>query len=215
MRFRTDLALESTQIYEDEKGRGEIPGVEIKKRKYGTDISVTEITVESKEASEILDKPCGVYITIEVGRGFSDNEDEKDRAAFVLAEELLNLSEGYNSKSILVAGLGNTAVTPDSLGPLTCSKIDITRPLVKMDKMEGLNSVSAISPGVLGTTGIESAPVIEAAADISEATLVIAVDSLAARDIRRMENCIWCRYFYRIYGAAWTRTYCWFRKYFP
>ncbi len=193
MRFRTDLAVENRQMYEEACGKSDIDGITVTKRSYGEDICVTEIIIESDTGARLLEKPCGRYVTIELDSLLSGRNEIKKRASQALAAELAKIIPfSYNLK-VLVAGLGNIQVTPDALGPKVLQKIDITRHLFaayNADGDEEMACVSGIAPGVTGTTGIETAEIIRKTAEIAKPDVIVAVDSLAARDIKRVSTTI-------------------------
>lgn len=199
MNFRTDLAIENKEMYdEDNKGKNvEIPGVEVDKDQYGEEINVTRIKITDEHGSKVLSKPIGNYITIEV-KGLVDGievlqGDLRERAVKAVADELKKLIQFNNHLKVLVIGLGNDKVTPDSLGPYTVSKVDVTRQLFLMydaDSDDEMSCVSGFIPGVMGSTGMESAELIKSAADIAKPDVIIAVDALAARNIDRISTTI-------------------------
>lgn len=193
MRFRTDLAIENRQMYEETHGKSDIEGVTVTNRSYGKDISATEITIESAEGARLLEKPEGRYITIELDKMLEGRNEIKKRASQALASELKKLIPFSYELKVLVAGLGNIQVTPDALGPKTLQKIDITRHLFVAYNAAGdeeMACVSGITPGVTGTTGLETAEIIKKTAEIARPDVIIAVDSLAARDISRVSSTI-------------------------
>lgn len=193
MRFRTDLAIENRQMYEETHGKSDIEGVTVTNRSYGEDISATEITIESAEGARLLEKPEGRYITIELDKMLEGRNEIKERASRALASELKKLIPFSYELKVLVAGLGNIQVTPDALGPKTLQKVDITRHLFIAYNAAGdeeMACVSGITPGVTGTTGLETAEIIKKTAEIARPDVIIAVDSLAARDISRVSSTI-------------------------
>lgn len=193
MRFRTDLAIENQKMYEEKYGHSDIDGVIITKRSYGEDILSTEISIESKTGEKLLEKPAGKYITIELDGLPEGKNDIKMRASKALACELQRIIPFSYRLKVLAAGLGNIQVTPDALGPRTLQKIDITRHMFtacNADGDEEISCVSGITPGVTGTTGIETAQIIKKTAEITKPDVIIAVDSLAARDIKRVSTTI-------------------------
>ena len=193
MRFRTDLAIENRQMYEETHGKSDIEGVTITKRSYGEDILATEITIESEIGARHLEKPAGRYVTIELDRLLEGRNEIKRRASQALASELEKMIPFSYELKVLVAGLGNIQVTPDALGPRTLQKVDITRHLFIAYEAEGdeeMACVSGIAPGVTGTTGLETAEIIKKTAEIAKPDVIVAVDSLAARDIKRVSTTI-------------------------
>lgn len=194
LRYRTDLAIENVEMYEEESGTtGDIDGVEMHKIYYNEDIEATRIKIKDSKGEAVLQKPMGNYITLEID-GLIDGEEElKQRASKAFAEELKQLIKfNYNLK-VLVIGLGNDKVTPDSLGPYTVSKVRVTRHwfiIYKSDGDEEQSCVSGFIPGVMGSTGIETAELIKKAASIANPDIILVVDSLAARNIGRVSTTI-------------------------
>lgn len=185
MEIRTDLALEQTQAFELQ---GKLPkGVAVRRENtFGMEAVVVEIT--GKAGEKIMGRPKGTYITVEVENVLRRERDSFAQAVKCISgyvRRLLCLSERL---PVLVAGLGNREITPDALGPLTADHILVTRHMVqRMPGEFGLfRPVSAIVPGVLGTTGMESAETVRAMVQQSEAAAVIAIDAIAARETRRL-----------------------------
>ena len=124
----------------------------------------------------------GRYVSVDLRPCFADRAGRLAAAAEVLAEELAPLlpAEG----GVLVAGLGNPAMTPDAVGPLAVGHLLVTRHLDQA--LPGLRSVAAAAAGVLGTTGMESAEWVRGLAERVEPAAVIVIDALAARDVERL-----------------------------
>jgi len=140
-----------------------------------------------------MGKPSGSYITVEARGLKSADADLKDNVSKVLAKELVKLLPKKENIKTLVVGLGNWDVTPDALGPQVVSKILVTRHLFEMyNKTEdpSMTAVSAISPGVMGTTGIETGDIIKGIVDKSKPDLLVAVDALASRKMERVSTTI-------------------------
>lgn len=191
MSLRTDLALESaTQI-------STVPPVEgitrTTRNHEGSKIQITEISVSSPKASEILGKPIGKYITIENTQGcFSLYSDLFSEQVNVISQELKKLIN-KNAEKIMFVGLGNRAITPDSLGPLTAEKIFATRHIKRLAKdidTSGLSDVSVVTTGVMAQTGIESSESVKAIADHVKPDLIIIVDALACSDLAHLGTTI-------------------------
>ncbi|HHY13618.1 MAG TPA: GPR endopeptidase [Thermoanaerobacterales bacterium] len=159
---RTDLAIEARELVDKDYPK-EIPGMEIDKDEYDG-IKITRVKIRTKEAEEIMGKPIGNYISIEVPRLREKDIELQERVSKNFANEMKNIADLSSNTTTMVIGLGNWNITPDSLGPKTVEKLFITRHMI--DKLEGENeekrfgSLCAFSPGVLGITGIESAEVI-------------------------------------------------------
>lgn len=189
---RTDLAVETRELYQENK-KQEIPGVEVVQPETSNDIEITRVKIIDDEGSRLMGKPKGSYITVEA-RGLKNADaDLKDNVSKALAKELVNLIPKKQNISSLVVGLGNWDVTPDALGPEVVSKILVTRHLFKMyNKTEdpSMASVSAVTPGVMGTTGIETSDIIKGIVEKSTPDLVIAIDALASRKMERVSTTI-------------------------
>ena len=194
MNYRTDLALECKQLYDEERGStDEIDGVIMAKIRYDEDILATRIEITDKGGEAALKKPKGNYITLEVDGVIDEKDGIKERASAALAAELRNLIKFHYSLKVLVVGLGNDKVTPDALGPYTASKVKITRHMFLMFEADGDDEMSCVSgfiPGVTGSTGMETAELVKKAVSIANPEVVIVIDSLAARDINRISTTI-------------------------
>ena len=194
MAFRTDLAIENKEMYDESRGnQGEIPGVGVDIQDYSDKVKVTRITVKDEVGSRIMGKPCGSYITIEAEDIVGAEKKEKKEVACAVAEELKRLIAFDYHLKVLVVGLGNDKITPDSLGPHTAGKVKITRHFFLMfdaDGDEEMACVSGIIPGVTGSTGLETAEMIKKAAEIAKPDVIIAIDSLAARNLERISSTI-------------------------
>lgn len=194
--FGTDLADERRDIYRKaNKMEDEIPGIETEQKEKGENIKISKVKILNAEGANALGKPIGEYITIDVKNLKIAQEEEIQKAGEALTDELKELLIKHVEKEedILVVGLGNAYVTPDSLGPKVISYIDVTRHLLKYAPQyleKGTRPVSAISPGVLGTTGIETLEIIKGIVDNIKPKLVIVIDSLASKSIERISSTI-------------------------
>lgn len=188
MAVRTDLALEARSLWQESAEQtSELEGV--KAREFEVQgLAVTEVQILDETGAQALQKPVGRYMTLEI-------ENDKNRegaglcqAVEALAEMLQRLLKLEQTDQVLVVGLGNPAVTPDALGPRTLNHVLVTRHIIEqMPKQFGLfRSVSALAPGVLGTTGLESVEVVRGVIAHAAPTRVIVVDALAARDPARV-----------------------------
>lgn len=194
--FRTDLAVERREIFKKaNKIENEIDGVETEEILDSKEIKTTRVKIISEIGENALGKPIGNYITIDIKKIKSMGEEEVQRASEVLTRELKSLIDDKIEKTgeILVVGLGNEYVTPDSLGPKAIAEIDVTRHIINyMPEYleEGTRPVSAISPGVLGTTGIETLEILKGIVDNVKPKLIIVIDALASRSIERISSTI-------------------------
>ena len=181
MSIRTDLAIElSGEEKED------ISGVEKEYKEEG-DIKATVVKITSRQGERATGKPIGKYITLEFPPIYKISDYSSLKKA--VAGSLDSLLEGKR-ESILIAGLGNTDITPDSIGPLTAKQILATRHIsgqfADSIGLKGLRSVSVIAPGVLGQTGIETTELIKGAVEAVKPDAVIVIDALAAMSAERL-----------------------------
>lgn len=181
MNFRTDLAVELTTGI-----ASNLSGIKQTKTYHGN-ITIHSIEVLNDEASKLLAKPKGNYITIDVapfGESIVTNHDEIS----AISQSLKNLLPKQGL--ILIIGLGNKKITPDGIGPLTVEQILATRhissELAKASGLDNLRCVAAIAPGVLGQTGIESSEIAHAIAKNINPAGIIVVDAFACNSIDRL-----------------------------
>ncbi len=194
--FRTDLALERRDLYRKAHNiENEVEGIETEEEKISDDLIVSRVKVTNEKGEEAIGKPQGNYITIDIKKLKIANEEEIQKASEVVTKELKVLLDKHanSQEPILVVGLGNIYVTPDALGPKVINEIDITRHLLEympevLDK--NTREVSAISPGVLGTTGIETLEILKGIVENVKPKLVIVIDALASRSIERISSSI-------------------------
>lgn len=191
MQYRTDLAIENHELIEEARARA--TGYIKKQQQKDEDICVTEIIITDEQGETAFGKPKGTYITIEVDGILEQKDKIKERAAHTLAEELKKMIKFDYYLKVLVVGLGNEKVTPDSLGPHTVDKVKITAHLFEMFEADGdweMANVSGFNPSVTGVTGMETADLIEKVTSMVHPDVVLIVDSLAARNIDRMSTTI-------------------------
>ncbi len=196
---RTDLALEEKERFESD--HVEVPGV-ILEEDYDaqSEIRITKVKIETENGAKIMGKPAGTYLTMEAPNMSVPDEDYHREISKKVATYLNKLMEGMElpdrqDLSVLIVGLGNRQVTPDALGPNVVDNLVVTRHIVKeygkyAMGMEHANQVSAIVPGVMGQTGMESVEIIKGVVDQIKPDLIIAVDALAARNTRRLHRTI-------------------------
>lgn len=189
--IRTDLAVENRELYK-QASNGDSKGVDIEKEEKESYI-VTRIKVLNKEGSENIHKPIGTYITIDVPRLNKSDEDLKDEISQVVAKEIKGLGKNKENSKILIVGLGNWNITPDALGPKVVERVLVTRQFfINYNKEidETVANVAALSPGVMGITGIETGEIIKGVVEKVKPDLVIAVDALASRKMDRVSTTI-------------------------
>lgn len=181
MYFRTDLAIEATECLTEN-----VKGV-ISNQTEICNTKITHITVQGEEGEKALNRPSGTYVTIEVPP-FTDHVNDGNDQLRIVTKEVKDLlpSDGL----ILVAGLGNTEITPDGFGPLTAQKILATRhiggEIARSSGLDGLRKVAVIAPGVLGQTGMETTELLRGIVKEIAPAAVIVVDALASRKLGRL-----------------------------
>lgn len=191
---RIDLALEAKEYASNTMG-DHIPGVKIETDK-DKGIMVTRIHVENEQGMNSIGKKQGHYITLEVPGLRHKDTDLQDRVAMKFAKEFETFLQRISIKKdakVLIIGLGNSSVTPDALGPIVVENVMVTRHFFEMNPGQmgsGYRSVSAVAPGVLGTTGIETSEIVQGIVEKSRPDLVIAVDALASKAIERVNTTI-------------------------
>ena len=198
MNIYTDLALEAHNLAVEQTGK-QVNGVNVNENRTDNTI-ITRVKVMNQEAARTLGKPIGEYITIESDGLKGQNRLIHDEITENMGNELKNLinfdnlSRKLNREPVtFVVGLGNWNATPDALGPQVMNDLMVTRHLYKNappELREGMRSVCALSPGVLGLTGIETAEIIKGVVDKVNPDLIIAIDSLAARSTDRLGKTI-------------------------
>ena len=174
IQIRTDLALETKESFSGTKV--EIPGVLVND-KDEDGIKTTVVDIFTKEGAKLMRKPKGSYITLEIQEDILMNEPET--VAKNMSHELKKLIK-IKDETVLVVGLGNRNVTPDALGPVVIDRINVTR------KIYNASGICAIVPGVMAQSGMESAEMIKGIVKEINAKYVIAIDSLAARNVKRL-----------------------------
>lgn len=182
--FRTDLADE--RLSECIKS-GEVEGISSENIDLDNTLKVTRVKVLNEKGKQKIGKEIGTYITLEIKNIDIIAKEELEKISQILAEQLKELVKGYNS--ILVVGLGNIDTTADSIGPKVIKDLSITRHLKKyvpnlIDK--NAKEISGISPGVLGTTGIETGEILKGIVEKIKPDAIIAIDALISRDISRL-----------------------------
>lgn len=193
--IRTDLALEQKERFESD--HVEIPGV-ILEEEYDEEreIKTTRVVIETENGAKIMGKPAGTYVTLEVPNLTVPDEDYHREVSAEIFRVLKTLikeeKEDYN---VLVIGLGNRFVTPDSLGPDTVENLVITRHIVKEYGKyamggEKAHMVSALIPGVMAQTGMETLEIVKGVVEEIKPDFAIAIDALAARNSKRLNRTI-------------------------
>lgn len=193
---RTDLAVEAKDMYTEKQDnkQKEVAGVTFKESTI-KDINISYVTIDEAGAEQIGKKP-GNYVTIHTDGVKKQDTEKQHQAAKILAkelEELMRKQDLPDQASCLIVGLGNWNVTPDALGPMTVEKVLVTSHLFRLQPesvAEGYSEVAAITPGVMGVTGIETSDVIFGIIEKYQPDFVIAIDALASRSISRVNETI-------------------------
>ncbi|MGX9757241.1 GPR endopeptidase [Clostridioides difficile] len=189
---RTDLALEASEMCEKSQEGSSIPGVEIETKELENCI-VTKVEVIDEQGSEIMSKDIGKYITLESNLMKFDDDESREEMISYLKDELVDVFGQDKNKKTLVIGLGNRNITSDALGPKSVSKTLVTRHLFKnynKDYDDDFTEVSALSPGVMGVTGIETSEVVKSLVEKVKPDRVVAIDALASRKMERVNSTI-------------------------
>mgnify|MGYP002708073876 FL=1 len=195
MFFRTDMAVERRDLYRNaNKLDDEIKGIECEEEKKD-DITITRVKITSPDGERALDRKMGNYITIDIKKVRNISTEKEEKIINTFSKELKEIIEKHINKTdeILIVGLGNLYATPDSLGAKVVQNIEITRHIKiylpnAIDK--NVRSISAITPGVLGTTGIETVEIVKGIVNNIKPKLVIAIDSLCSKNIDRINKSI-------------------------
>ncbi|MEA4883515.1 MAG: GPR endopeptidase [Clostridia bacterium] len=194
--IRTDLAVEANELLQRSAG-AQAQGVvsHTEETEFG---SITRVRVLTDQAARALGKAVGNYVTIDAPDLPIRDRELESQVADALAHELVAMIRAsYDNLDFwqvpdfttLVCGLGNWNATPDAIGPLVAGKVMVTRHVYSMtppEKRGGLKSVAAVSPGVLGITGVETAEIISGVVARVRPNLIIVVDALAARSVSRL-----------------------------
>ena len=194
---RTDLALEERESFPGDGG--EIAGVSLREwQDKAKQVKLTEVKILDQRGAKAMGKPKGTYLTLEADQLAEKDEDYHEQVSEELAKHIRRLIshmvQGEEWK-ILVVGLGNPSVTPDALGPKAVGQLQVTRHLEQQYgegfcREKGLPVLSGIVPGVMAQTGMETAEILKGIIEETKPDLLIAIDALAARSIRRLGTTI-------------------------
>lgn len=190
---RTDLALEASESYGKEDAR--LRGVKVEQEAdEEREIYTTTVRIETENGARAMGKPVGTYITIEAPNMSVHDEGYHREISRELARELRRMI-GENQSPVLVVGLGNREVTPDALGPEVVGNLHITRHMIReygrvSQELKKAREISAIVPGVMAQTGMETLEIIKGVVEETRPAVVIAIDALAARSTKRLNRTI-------------------------
>lgn len=191
---RTDLALESKEKFEEDNV--EIKGVRVEEEHISRELHITSVYIDTENGAKAMGKPRGTYITIEAEDMMEEDEDYHREISVQLAKVLQGmLPERKEELSVLVVGLGNREVTPDALGPYVVDNVMITRHILREFGVYAFGNrqtccISGIVPGVMAQTGMESSEIVRGVIEETNPELVIVVDALAARSVKRLNRTI-------------------------
>lgn len=192
--IRTDLAIEVTEMITKETNATDIEGVEILiKEDKDEEIQVSWVKIKDEVGSKNMGKPIGNYVTIESEAMKENDTLTHEKITEIFSKNLVKLCNLKENSTILIVGLGNWNVTPDALGPKVISKVLVTRHIKETlpeEIDENVRPVSAISPGVMGITGIETAEIVRGVVERLKPDIVIAIDALATRKTSRINATI-------------------------
>lgn len=191
-RIRTDLAVEEYEI-EAEKG---VPDGIIIEEKSMDGITVTRTEICAGAGEQRTGKKAGIYTTVDTGRVWQYDSATFRNVAHILAGIIMEMLPETDAVSphVLVAGLGNKDITSDSIGPKCTEELIVTRHIKEMNselfEEAGFGELSAVAPGVLGKTGIESAEIVKSVADATKPHCLIVIDALASRRLSRLTTTV-------------------------
>lgn len=198
-KIRTDLAMEQKERFESD--HVEVSGV-VLEEEYDEEkeIKITTVRIETENGAKAMGKPVGTYLTLEAPNMAAADEGYHREISETLAgflEKYMKDTEENQEKgySVLVVGLGNREVTPDALGPYVVDQSNVTRHIVQeygryAVGKGGSRIVSAIVPGVMAQTGMESAEIIRGIVNETTPDLIMVIDALAARSTKRLNRTI-------------------------
>lgn len=197
--IRTDLALEERESFEGDGG--EIKGVALREwKRRDSHVRLTEVSIMNEQGSRAMGKPVGTYLTLDVpdlaGCGEECHEEVAKELGLQLKGLMKKCCSGFGRQtSVLVVGLGNMQVTPDSLGPRVVGNLRMTRHFLAEYGAEFCDSrklpvLSGIVPGVMAQTGMETVEIVRGIVRETKPQLVVAVDALAARNVKRLATTI-------------------------
>ena len=193
-RIHTDLALETKEKFEEDNV--EIRGVEIQEDyDEEKDIRTTVVKIKTENGAKSMGRPQGVYITLEAPNMSVPDEDYHREISRELSRHLKALLPKKEDMKVLVVGLGNRDITPDALGPDVVANLRITRHIINEYGAQGMgeehvHSVSGLAPGVMAQTGMETMEIIRGVIEETRPDIIVAIDALAARSLRRLNRTI-------------------------
>ena len=201
--FRSDLIIEADGMETGRQGeekfpgsRTEVDGVAVKEEwNAEKTMKVTVVQIRNEDGARVMERPVGTYITMELPDLLEEEEALKEVAEQELSKQLRELLRGKTAEHMLVVGLGNREVTADAIGPLTVDQLVVTRHYFQEDSVgkavgKKYRKVSALVPGVMAQTGMETMELIRGIVEETKPDVVLAVDALAARSPKRLNTTI-------------------------
>lgn len=182
--IRTDLAMEMVQ-------ERSIPGISMNTDEPAEGVQRVSVEVLDEQGEQAIGKKKGIYITLQSDSLVMGDVELDERFSKALADEIKRMGVDKLEGNVLVVGLGNRMVTPDALGPYVCDKVFVTRHIHEFMPTaidERMGKVSAVSPGVLGITGVETVEIVEGVVSRIKPSLIIVIDSLASRSLDRVKT---------------------------
>lgn len=199
--IRTDLALEVKERFQEDNV--EVKGVVLEEQeKADGKIRISTVEITDRHGAQVMRKPIGRYVTLEMQTLLQIGSEEQEMLSSEVGEQLRQLLRHKSCSKVLVVGLGNREVTPDSLGPRVADQLLITRHLLReygsgflqknLSGMAGKKEVelSAVAPGVMAQTGMEAVEIVQGIVREIQPDLVIAIDALAARSVARVTTTV-------------------------
>lgn len=185
MQKRTDIASEACELYSEAQG-SEPSGIDVETADCG-DIELTRVFVRNEDGASAIGKPIGRYITAQLPENWERDDASVHDAAHAIARELTSILP-RDLSSVLIVGLGNRHITADALGPQAIESVIVTRHLKEhmAEEFRDFANVSAIAPGVLGLTGVETGEIVSGVCSRICPKAVIAIDALASRSLSRL-----------------------------
>lgn len=193
--FRTDMAIERNDIYKKQNNiENQIDGI-VTENEEKENIKISRVKILNEQGEKALAKPKGDYVTLDVKNIKTVDEEGIQKISEILGDELRKIIKKHisDTEDILVVGLGNLYVTPDALGPKVVPNIEVTRHILQYIPSampKDTRPVSAVSPGVLGVTGIETMEILKGIVDNIKPKMLIVIDALATRSIERISSSI-------------------------
>ncbi len=190
---RTDLAIENAEMFQETE---ELQGIRIEEETgQVSGIRVTWVTVENEQGAKKLGKAIGDYVTLEVPTLDATDVSYHREITNEVAEQIRRLLPDIKHKRVLVAGVGNREMAPDALGPMVVDHLFITRHLIQeygkhSEITKGMGCVSALAPGVMAQTGIETREILLGTIRETKPEVLIVIDALAARSVKRLNKTI-------------------------